>query len=107
MFGPSENWSYEFLPPIHANTSSSSPPLVVDSDAETTNLPPGLLDSPPHPEDSSTPIDIQQICASLLKTPPTPVLAAPPPTTHPATIEANIAKDTQGLTMRHNKCIAA
>jgi hypothetical protein len=72
-----------------------------------TNLPPGLLDSPPQHDTSPTPTDIHQLCASFIATPSTPVLTAPPNPTQHATSVTNVANNALGLTMRHSKRIAA
>jgi hypothetical protein len=77
-----------------------------------TKLPPGLLDSPPrsdnhHSANSHTATDTKRLCATLLTTPPAPVLGAPTPNAHPAVNVVATEEVSLGLTMRQSKRIAA
>jgi hypothetical protein len=45
VFGPDYGWEAEIINLTSTNTNSKT--LALDSEAELTHLPPGLLDSPP------------------------------------------------------------
>jgi hypothetical protein len=83
VFGPDMEW---LLPPNNldqsATATAAASPLL-DSDFEDTALPPGLLDSPPHPlisDMDATPAGtgIQSLCTAVLAPPPPAVLLTPP-----------------------------
>jgi hypothetical protein len=114
VFGPDTTWTTE-EPPVHtwptadaASANTSTLPLL-DPDAETTQLPPGLLDSPPHPtwqpatteQAEQTATDIQRLCNDMLTPPQVVVLPTPQP--HQQTAEDT----TVGSIMRRSKRITA
>jgi hypothetical protein len=80
VFGPDTTQD-----PIAADSDTSQPRRAaspLDSDAEQTNLPPGLMDSPPHaapddPPHSPPATAIDQLCSSIITTRPPPVLPNP------------------------------
>jgi hypothetical protein len=70
---------------------------IFDADAESTHLPPGLLDSPPCLEDeagTNPPPGIQHLCHSFITSPPAavlphPALTAPAPAARPVAHSPN------------------
>jgi hypothetical protein len=116
-FGPGTEWGTEALPlhPVEPDTAAANATIaspMLDSDAEETHLPPGLLDSPPHqsslpPPSSPHTANLHRLCDSILAPPPVAVLSTPPLTASTTTSVPHRAEEVTGPVMRHSKRIAA
>jgi hypothetical protein len=73
-FDPDSDWLSELS--AHSNCLASSElAVILDVDAETNNLPPGLLDSPSHQE--TVAVDLQRLCEACVVLPLLALLATP------------------------------
>jgi hypothetical protein len=79
VFGTDTDWTNETPASQNQPVDAVTSPPLLNSDAEITQLPPGLLDSPPHPVHEPADTDaaitaIQRLCSDILTPPPAAVL---------------------------------